>query len=86
MNRETEVNETSKQSDTEEVVSAFARVGAVWARYGIGVAQLSVETSARALDATAHALGVLRGHFDELSRSRGDEKGDVIDTSAQARD
>jgi hypothetical protein len=61
-------------SDTQEVVLAFARVGAAWARYGLGVARMGVETGAEALNLTATALGTLADRFRHLEQSPDDSE------------
>ncbi|MBK7584988.1 MAG: hypothetical protein IPI67_32960 [Myxococcales bacterium] len=72
MNTQTNTNDTRNEtsSDAEQIAGAFLRVGAAWARYGLGIARASVETSARTLDVTAGALGTLAKRFADLEEQK----------------
>ena len=71
-------------AETRELVHSLARVGAAWARYGLGVAQMSVETSARTLDVAATALGTLASEFRKFAESE-PKTGDPIDVPGEPR-
>lgn len=52
-----------KNEDTREIVESLMDLGAVWARYGLRVAQASLSASSQTLDTTARALGNLAEAF-----------------------
>jgi hypothetical protein len=62
MNAETNHND---KKDTREIVDSLMDLGAVWARYGLRVAQKSLEASSHTLDTTARALGNLAEAFQK---------------------
>lgn len=80
MNTQTESHDTDRRSDAEQIATAFLRVGAAWARYGLSIARASVETSARTLDVTAGALGTLAERFKGLEQDE-DERDEVVKTT-----
>lgn len=55
----TEANSSSHREDTAEIVENLMDLGAVWARYGLRVAQASLTASSQTLSTTARALGNL---------------------------
>jgi hypothetical protein len=57
----TESNPT--REDTREIVESLMDLGAVWARYGLRVAQASLSASSQTLSTTARALGNLAEAF-----------------------
>jgi hypothetical protein len=56
-------SDTSRHEDTKEIVDNLMQLGAVWARYGLRVAQASLTASSQTLDTTARALGNLAEAF-----------------------
>ncbi len=60
-----------------ELVEALVDVGAAWARYGLDLGRLALETSAKTLGTTASALGTIAKNLEPEKRD-----GNVVDTSA----
>lgn len=69
--------ETTEASD---LVDALFDVGTDWARYGLGVAQLLLQTSQRTLGTTARALGEIADKLDITRGQKGDSR-DAVDSS-----
>lgn len=74
-------DDSSTQPEPQDLVEALFSVGTDWARYGLGVAQLLLQTSQRTLGTTARALGDIRDKL-ESARERKDDSHDVVDTTA----
>lgn len=55
----------TSQQDTKELVDNLMQLGAVWARYGLRVAQASLTASSQTLSTTARALGTLAEAFQK---------------------
>ena len=66
------MNDTKQES----VVDTLFDVGEAWASYGLKMAEMALQTSARTLTGVSKVLGNLA---DELKRERENEHGDVID-------
>lgn len=60
----------------ESVVDTLFDVGEAWASYGLKVAEMALQTSARTLTGVSKLLGNLA---DELERERASDHADVID-------
>ena len=56
------------REDTREIVESLMDLGAVWARYGLRVAQASLTASSQTLSTTARALGNLAEAFQKEER------------------
>lgn len=69
----------SDKTEPRELVEALFSVGTDWARYGLGVAQLLLQTSQRTLGTTARALGDIRDKLDTAHEGKADR--DVVDTT-----
>jgi len=69
------------QPEPGDLVEALFSVGSDWARYGLGVAQLLLQTSQRTLGTTARALGDIREKLDTAHERKVDHD-DVVETSA----
>lgn len=67
-------------AEPHDLVEALFSVGSAWARYGLGVAKLSLETSARTLGTTARALGDIAEKLD-AARERKDDSHNVVETT-----
>jgi hypothetical protein len=72
-----------EMSEQRELVRSLARVGAAWARYGLGVARISVVTSARTLDVAAAALGTLAEEFGRFERDKPERGAEPIDATGE---
>jgi hypothetical protein len=64
------------ESKNESVVDTLFDVGEAWASYGLKVAELALQTSARTLTNVSKVLGTLS---DELKTERERDTRDVID-------
>ena len=64
----TEESKKTAQRETEFVIEDAARalvgVGALWARYGLGVGRAALETSAQTLKATSELLRSVSDRLD----------------------
>jgi hypothetical protein len=76
------MNAASNQSQREdrEIVESLVDLGAVWARYGLRVAQASLNASSQTLSTTARALGTLA---DAFHRDREEARNEPIVTDAE---
>lgn len=71
---------THPETTEAHLVEELFSIGTDWARYGLGVAQLLLQTSQRTLGKTAHALGEIADRLD-TTHERKDDRRDVVDTS-----
>lgn len=76
----TQLPHTHPESTEAHLVEELFSVGTDWARYGLGVAQLLLQTSQRTLGKTARALGEIADKLDPPRDRKGDRR-DVVDTS-----
>lgn len=61
-----------------DLVEALVDVGSAWARYGLDLGRLALETSAKTLGVTANALGTLSKN---LEPQKSDDR--TVDTTAE---
>lgn len=68
--RNTEIRETAERTSrktaeaTEKVVDSAIDLGRVWARYGLSIGKMALETSAQSLKTTAGMLGTIAEAFE----------------------
>lgn len=60
-----------------KLVQALFEMGGAWARYGVNVARLYIETGARSLEATASALNAFAHSLEEFGGERPGSAGAV---------
>jgi len=53
----------------EKLVQNLVDIGTVWAKYGLGVGKLALETSSKTLNSTAEVLGEVAKRFETTSKS-----------------
>ncbi len=75
-----ETPHTRPETTEAHLVEELFSVGTDWARYGLGVAQLLLQTSQRTLGKTARALGEIADRLD-TPREQKDDRRDVVDTT-----
>lgn len=59
---------------TERVVGSAVELGRVWARYGLSIGKMALETSATSLKTTATLLGAVAEAFESEPASERDER------------
>ena len=75
-------NATDKNVESaRQLAHALGEVGGAWARYGLGVARLYLETGARSLSAAASAVGALAESLEDSGAGRS-ERSNVVDARA----
>ncbi len=60
---------TPTTQQPQDLVDAVVDIGASWARYGLSVGKLALQTSARTLETTAAVLGDLAKSFEQPAGS-----------------
>jgi hypothetical protein len=61
--------ESAEHATAESLVASFIEMGTAWARYGLQVGKLALETSAQTLSKTAKALDALATNLEHRSAS-----------------
>lgn len=64
VNHDTKATETSTTTQAEKLTESLFALGAAWARYGLSVGKLALETSAKTLEGTSKVLGHLADTLD----------------------
>lgn len=59
---------------TERVVGSAVELGRVWARYGLSIGKMALETSATSLKTTATLLGAVAEAFESPAEGERDER------------
>lgn len=67
----------------QDAATALVELGGAWARYGLTIGRMAVETSARSLDVTAKVLGALAETVPErlAQKANGEAEPEVIEAA-----
>lgn len=76
----------SQRENTHEIVESLMDLGAVWARYGLRVAQASLTASSQTLSTTARALGNLAEAFHKDAANDARKTEPIVTDAEEARE